>query len=403
MIDVTKLARQNQPPPAYENVDERPASNVSRSSPLTTRPPRPLPMPPINSISHNPSIQSLSPATDAAPAEPYENANPAPQSHSSSSDRLSPVFSTSRIFPSSVGPSQSPATPVGLLHPLDHSSSQDWLDKHSAGISPLSSQSPFNFLSPRVAPEHSQHSISPGSFDHDSSRTANQSFPGTQRGTSAAPVRSRPVSIPGSIQTLSPPPPYSSCEASSSRSASPPSSEYINEMGSTHRPPPPAALISSSHGLPPPAPPTILDPPPARHCSTRSSRAPHEPFLSDAPPPPDSWIAVETTPVEYRLVARLPGFRRDAMCVIWFVTSACSLTDLYRALLPKIEPLLQGAGACCTLWLTHGSQAVVRNVFQSNSYRNITLEQVTLRDVSRLGMTPTCPRFAQSLTARNFV
>ncbi|KAI0297090.1 hypothetical protein BC826DRAFT_907907, partial [Russula brevipes] len=39
----------------------------------------------------------------------------------------------------------------------------------------------------------------------------------------------------------------------------------------------------------------------------------HEPFLSDAPPPPDSWIAVETSPVEYRLVARLPGFRRDAI------------------------------------------------------------------------------------------
>jgi hypothetical protein len=40
--------------------------------------------------------------------------------------------------------------------------------------------------------------------------------------------------------------------------------------------------------------------------------------LSDAPPPPDSWIAVETSPVEYRLVVRLPGFRRDAMCVIYF-------------------------------------------------------------------------------------
>ena len=288
-------------------------------------------MPPINSVSSSSGIQSLGLPMDAAPAEPYENANPAPQSHSSSSDRLSPVFSTGRVFPSSVGPSQLPVAPVGLLHPLDHSSSQDWLDKHSAGISPLSSQSAFNLLSPRVAPEHSQHLISPGSFDHDSSRTANQSFPGTQRGTSAVPVSSLPVSMPGSIQTLSPPPPYSSCEASSSRSASHPSSEHINEMRSTHRPPPEAALISSSHGLPPPAPPTILDPPPMRHSLARSSRAPHEPFLNDAPPPPDSWIAVETTPVEYRLVARLPGFRRDAMCALCSVTSACSLTDLYHA------------------------------------------------------------------------
>jgi hypothetical protein len=81
--------------------------------------------------------------------------------------------------------------------------------------------------------------------------------------------------------------------------------------------------------VPPPAPPTILDSPPARHNSTRNSRAPHEPFLNDAPPPPDSWIAVETTPVEYRLVVRLPGFRRDGMCVIWFVTPPCSLTVRY--------------------------------------------------------------------------
>ncbi|KAN0105271.1 hypothetical protein V8E52_011210, partial [Russula decolorans] len=43
------------------------------------------------------------------------------------------------------------------------------------------------------------------------------------------------------------------------------------------------------------------------------SRAPYEPYLSDAPAPPDSWIAVETSPVEYRLVVRLPGFRRDAI------------------------------------------------------------------------------------------
>jgi hypothetical protein len=314
VIDVTKLARQNQPPPAYENVDERPANNVARSSPLTARPPRPLPVPPINSGSS--SILSLSSAMDTAPAEPYENANPAPQSHSSSSDCLNPMFSTGRVFPSPVITPQSPSVPVGLLHPLDHSSSQDWLERYSAaGISPLPSQSRFN-MPPRVAPELSQQSVSPGSFGLDSSRTSHQPFSGTQRGTSSASVSSRPVSLHGSIQTLSPPPPYSSCEVSSSRGVSQTASEYINEMRSTHQPPPPAAPVSSSRGLPPPAPPTILAPPPTRHNSTRSSRAPHEPFLSDAPPPPDSWIAVETTPVEYRLVARLPGFRRDAMCVI---------------------------------------------------------------------------------------
>ncbi|KII92423.1 hypothetical protein PLICRDRAFT_103840 [Plicaturopsis crispa FD-325 SS-3] len=42
-------------------------------------------------------------------------------------------------------------------------------------------------------------------------------------------------------------------------------------------------------------------------------RAPYEPFLSHAPPPEDSWIAVETKPTEYVLIVRLPGFRRDGI------------------------------------------------------------------------------------------
>ncbi|KAI0032102.1 hypothetical protein K488DRAFT_29414, partial [Vararia minispora EC-137] len=39
----------------------------------------------------------------------------------------------------------------------------------------------------------------------------------------------------------------------------------------------------------------------------------HESFLSDAAPPPECWIAVETSPSEYNLIVRLPGFRRDAI------------------------------------------------------------------------------------------
>lgn len=332
VIDVTKLARQDQRPPAYENVDEHPSSNVSRPSPLATRAPRPLPVPPLNSLSSSTSSHPANPAVDAAPAESYENSNPAPQSPSSS-DRLNPALSTGRPFPSSLGTSQSLTAPLGLLHPLDHSTSQDWLDRYSAGISPLPSQSPFCTPTSRMASESGQQSISAGSSVHDESWTSNQSFSGTQQGTSAASVSSRPVLLSGSIQTVSPPPPYCPCEASSSRGASHQSSEYIDEMRYT-RQPPSAAPVSSSRGLPPPAPPTILDPPPARSSSSRSSRAPHEPFLSDAPAPPDSWIAVETTQVEYRLVARLPGFRRDSMCVFFcFVTSGCLLTDRYYFLL----------------------------------------------------------------------
>ena len=63
-------------------------------------------------------------------------------------------------------------------------------------------------------------------------------------------------------------------------------------------------------GYPMPAPPTVLTPPPPP-----LSNAAHEPFLSHAPPPQDSYIAVETSPSEYRLIVRLPGYRRDSMCV----------------------------------------------------------------------------------------
>lgn len=44
-----------------------------------------------------------------------------------------------------------------------------------------------------------------------------------------------------------------------------------------------------------------------------STTPPYAPFLSHMPPPADSWIEVETTPLEYRLNIRLPGFKRDGM------------------------------------------------------------------------------------------
>ncbi|KAI0949138.1 hypothetical protein AcW1_008833 [Taiwanofungus camphoratus] len=65
--------------------------------------------------------------------------------------------------------------------------------------------------------------------------------------------------------------------------------------------------------LPPPAPPVVLTPPPPPSNEERRPRAPHEPFLAHSPPPQDSYIAVETKPREYRLLVRLPGFRRDAI------------------------------------------------------------------------------------------
>lgn len=83
---------------------------------------------------------------------------------------------------------------------------------------------------------------------------------------------------------------------------------------------------ASHHSIPPPQPPIVLTPPPPPLGLESSMHAPHEPFLAHSPAPHDSYLAVETSAREYRLVARLPGFRRDAMCVfrIWLrVSPAC--------------------------------------------------------------------------------
>lgn len=92
--------------------------------------------------------------------------------------------------------------------------------------------------------------------------------------------------------------------------------------------------VATSSSYPPPEPPMILPPdfvvqphftsgygspstaaPTYFSTTTYHSQhvAPYLPFLSHAPPPADSYIEVETTPGEYRLNVRLPGFRRDGI------------------------------------------------------------------------------------------
>ncbi|KAK2464307.1 hypothetical protein APHAL10511_003764 [Amanita phalloides] len=83
---------------------------------------------------------------------------------------------------------------------------------------------------------------------------------------------------------------------------------------------------SSSYYLPPPEPPMILplDPDPSENddqnesesCGQNSGntrQAPHVPFLNRGPPPTDSYIEAETTPRDYRVHVRLPGFGRDGI------------------------------------------------------------------------------------------
>jgi HSP20 family molecular chaperone IbpA len=85
--------------------------------------------------------------------------------------------------------------------------------------------------------------------------------------------------------------------------------------------PPSTHSSSTGYYFPPPEPPIILPEPGDDFLQTGSlsqndahqRRAPHVPFLSHGPPPADSYIEVETTLRDYRLLVRLPGFTRDAI------------------------------------------------------------------------------------------
>ena len=320
VIDVAKLARQDQQPPAYENVDEHIPSNASCPSSLT-RASRPSPMPSLDRHSSgSPGTRSADPAADFSPDDSYETSSPVAQSCSTPSPSAlsysNTILPTHRPFSSLSDTSQPAVGPLGKSQ-SHNPSSLDWIDRNCTSILPFPTRRVHSNTPSRMgSSESDQHSAPSDSFGHESSRPQNLPPMDPQQAGPTTTAPSRPVSSSGSFQTWSSlPPPYPPSEASSSRNSRRPFSEPVPNSGATrHLQPASPALASRS--LPPPAPPTILDPPPVRSSIARSYRAPHEPFLSDAPPPPDSWIAVETSPGEYRLIARLPGFRRDAMYVI---------------------------------------------------------------------------------------
>ncbi|KAJ7745456.1 hypothetical protein DFH07DRAFT_748921 [Mycena maculata] len=132
-----------------------------------------------------------------------------------------------------------------------------------------------------------------------------------------------------------PPPELSTSNSGSVASYRPPRTTYtpvpppVPDTGATaitrspsvrsYPPPEPPVILHGDGDIP--APPQVDAPQPGSRASsasagsagTRSSSASYEPFLSHAPPPVDSWIEVETSQPEYRLIVRLPGFKRDGI------------------------------------------------------------------------------------------
>ena len=121
-----------------------------------------------------------------------------------------------------------------------------------------------------------------------------------------------------------------SAYARPSRAASPPPYLARNSSASSRLGGPRSSSVStysssSSYYLNPPEPPIVLPAEPENDdegqsefsspmgTSGNNRQAPHVPFLSHGPAPTESYIEVETTPREYCLHVKLPGFGRDAI------------------------------------------------------------------------------------------
>lgn len=194
--------------------------------------------------------------------------------------------------------------------PDSHMSTQptNWIDGGSAMSLPLPLQTPYNLL-PRM-----DGSASPSISD---SQTPSE-----------APGR-RPLPVPPQTNAVPNDPQFNEPSLSNAHSSSQagwpcapipssPPPPYTPDLSPDTQMHPPALSRSSSNSCSYPAPeaPVILTPPTqAERCGEDADRrAPYDSFLCHAPPP-DTWIAVETSPSEYRLVVRLPGFRRDGITI----------------------------------------------------------------------------------------
>lgn len=177
--------------------------------------------------------------------------------------------------------------------PDDHLSMQpnNRIDGSSTTSLLLPLQTPYNLL-PRMDNQ---------SPSEASGRRPLPSLPQTNAGIHDPQSKQPSLSnVLSSSQPSSPPPPYS-------RNTLP-----DDQM---HTPASSGPSFNSSM-YPAPEAPVILTPPTQaeRRGEDANRRAPYDSFLCHSPPP-DTWIAVETSPSEYRLIVRLPGFRRDGITI----------------------------------------------------------------------------------------
>ncbi|KAG0707093.1 hypothetical protein DFH29DRAFT_898409 [Suillus ampliporus] len=226
-----------------------------------------------------------------------------PHNLETQSTPVAPIFPFSRPYSlpdgclNSCGPSMQPT---------------NWMDGSSTASLPLPLQTPYNLLPRMDGPSSSVASPRPSD---------NQSPP-------EAPGR-RPLPVPPQTNTGSDDPQFRQPPPSHVRSSS--QSGWPSAPIPSSPPPPysrdlfpddrmlPHSLprpISTPSSYPAPEAPVILTPPTQaeRYGEDADRRAPYDSFLCHAPPP-DTWIAVETSPSEYRLVVRLPGFRRDGITI----------------------------------------------------------------------------------------
>lgn len=261
----------------------------------------------VSSLSMPPSTPSALPDSRPSQRPTSPKAMDTSEENSSipsSSKTSSPQHYQRRTNPSGSVPlqggrpisAQEPARTIYSPTPVRPSSGVDRSSTHSL---PVPMYTPYHTLPSIVSSSQDESSASAST-----STSALDSASPTAQPSSASASSSRRPGYMARDDTL---PRYDSSgiPSTSTKQASPATTSR------PFSPTPSFAMDAESSYMPPPVPPTILTPPPPP-AQDGQHHAPHEPFLAHASPR-NPEIRVETSRREYKLVVRLPGYRRDSM------------------------------------------------------------------------------------------